>query len=354
MLSPLTKKIEHAVIKWIGVDRFLPLQIDITNACNLRCTHCYHAHHQNNGAIELADWINVLDQYDGLISRLGYKPYVIICGGEPFLSKHFEPILRNLLERKSSYRLSILTNGTIVDQAKLALLKQFEDLTVQVSLDGPTEEKHDAVRGKGNFARALKGIEVFRQNGIAVHLSAVLSKRSSQVIGDFFDLAKSLNVNGMGFARLIVQGYAEKLVSENEDRPLEPLELRDSFRAIVREAARAGVKTSTNFPLFHLIHPGLGRDGKFWQGIVIDYKGNYLASSRSRLVLGHALRDGMEKIFLHHPLLKQLRKREIKVCGTCPHFAVCGGDRNAAYASSGDFLGADPGCWFQLKQTQTA
>lgn len=354
MLSPLTKKIERTVIKWIGVDRFLPLQIDITNACNLRCTHCYHSHHQNSGAIELEDWINVLDQYDALISRLGFKPYVIICGGEPFLSKHFEPILRNLLERKSSYRLSILTNGTIVDEKKLALLKQFRDLTVQVSLDGPTAEKHDAVRGKGNFARALKGISLFRHNGIAVHLSAVLSKRSSQVIGDFFDLAKSLNVNGMGFARLIVQGHAEKLVSENEDRTLERLELRDAFRAIIREAARTGVKTSTNFPLFHLIHPGLGRDGKFWQGIVIDYKGNYLASSRSRLVLGHALRDGMEKIFLHHPLLKQLRNREIKVCGTCPHLTMCGGDRNAAYASSGDFLGADPGCWLQHKQTQTA
>lgn len=33
MLRPLSKAIEQAVINWINVDRYLPLQIDITNAC---------------------------------------------------------------------------------------------------------------------------------------------------------------------------------------------------------------------------------------------------------------------------------------------------------------------------------
>ncbi len=46
MLKPLAKKIEQSVLDWINVDRYLPLQIDITNACNLRCKHCYHPHHE--------------------------------------------------------------------------------------------------------------------------------------------------------------------------------------------------------------------------------------------------------------------------------------------------------------------
>lgn len=354
MLKQVSESLERAVLGWINVDRYLPLQIDITNACNLRCKHCYHPHHQNAGALELGDWLAILDQYDALVSKLRFRPSVIICGGEPFLSSHFEPILQNLLSRKRAYSLSVLTNGTIVDPAKLALLKQFPELSVQVSLDGPNPEEHDSVRGAGNFARALNGIQIFREHGIRVHLSAVLSKRTSRTIGEFFDLARELNVSGMGFARLIVQGYAQKLVAESEDRPLSPLELRDAYRALVMEAARTGMKTSTNSPLFHLVQPGLGRNGRFWEGIVIDYKGNYLASSRSRLVLGKALSEGLENIFLRHPLLQRLRQQDVKVCGTCPHYAVCGGDRNAAYADSGDFLGADPGCWLSIKQNQTA
>lgn len=354
MLRQVSESLERAVLGWINVDRYLPLQIDITNACNLRCKHCYHPHHQNAGALELGDWLAIIDQYDAMTKRLRFRPNVVICGGEPFLSKHFEPILRNLLFRDRPYRLSVLTNGTIVDPVKLALLKQFPELSVQVSLDGPTAEEHDSVRGAGNFARALSGIRLFREHGIRVQLSAVLSKRTSRTLGKFFDLARELNVSGMGFARLIVQGYAQKLVTENEDRPLSPLELRDAYRAIIMEAARTGIKTSTHSPLFHLVQPGLGRNGRFWEGIVIDYKGNYLASSRSRLILGHALTEGLENIFLRHPLLQRLRRQDVKVCGACPHYAVCGGDRNAAYADSGDFLGADPGCWLSMKQDQTA
>jgi MoaA/NifB/PqqE/SkfB family radical SAM enzyme len=354
MLKNFSASLERAVLNWVNVDRYLPLQIDITNACNLRCKHCYHPHHQNAGALELSDWLAILDQYDALASKLRFRPSVIICGGEPFLSKHFEPILQNLLSRKRAYALSVLTNGTIVDPAKLALLKQFPELSVQVSLDGPNAEDHDSVRGAGNFARALNGIRVFREHGIKVQLSAVLSKRTSRTIGKFFDLARELNVNGMGFARLIVQGYAQKLVTENEDRPLSPLELRDAYRAIIMEAARTEMRTSTNSPLFHLVQPGLGRNGRFWEGIVIDYKGNYLASSRSRLALGDARSEGLENIFLRHPLLQRLRRQDVKVCGSCPHYAVCGGDRNAAYADSGDFLGADPGCWLSMNQNQTA
>lgn len=352
--NKIGEKVEQAVIDWINVDRYLPLQIDITNACNLRCKHCYHPHHQNAGAIELEDWIQILDQYDALTAKLRFRPSVIICGGEPFLSKHFEPLLQNLLTRKSTYQVAVLTNGTVVDPAKLALMKKFKNLLVQVSFDGATAKDHDSVRGAGNFSRAVEGVRIFREHGIPVQISAVLSKRTSRTIADFFDLAQSINANSMGFARLIVQGYAQAMVSENEDRPLEPLELRDAYRTIVVESARTGVKTSTNSPLFHLVHPGLGRNGRFWEGIVIDYKGNYLASSRSRLALGSVLSEGLENIFLNHPMLRSLRRQEVKVCGSCPHYAVCGGDRNAAYAHSGDFLGADPGCWLVKQPKQIA
>lgn len=101
----------------------------------------------------------------------------------------------------------------------------------------------------------------------------------------------------------------------------------------------------------NLLHPALGRNGRFWEAIVIDYQGNLLSSSRSRIKLGRVLENNLEDLFLNHPLLKDLRRNKIKVCGTCPHLKKCGGDRNAAFAESGDFLGTDPGCWINLKKS---
>ena len=153
----------------------------------------------------------------------------------------------------------------------------------------------------------------------------------------------------MGFTRLIAEGHAKRMVSQGDDRALQPLEIRDAYRTILGESARTGIKTNTNSPLFNLIYPGLGRNGRFWESIVIDYQGKYLASSRSRLVLGDVLHEGLEHIFLNHPLLKSLRTEMVETCGSCPHYSVCGGDRNAAYAETGNFLGADPGCWLSIK-----
>ena len=195
MLAPFSQKMERTILNWINVDRYLPMQIDITNACNLRCGHCYHPHHKNDGAIELSSWLKILDQYDTLTKRLGFRPSIIICGGEPLLSKHFEPILENLLARSTPYKVMVLTNGTITDSKKLALMRRFTDIAVQVSIDGPNETSHDAVRGLGSFGKSLSGIRALRELGIPVHMLAVLSKRSSLAIGEFFNLAKSVNAN---------------------------------------------------------------------------------------------------------------------------------------------------------------
>ena len=155
----------------------------------------------------------------------------------------------------------------------------------------------------------------------------------------------------MNFTRFIAQGEGRRLWKSDSDHPLASLELRNAYLQILREAAITGVKTSTQLPLITLLHPGLGRNGRFGEGVVIDYQGYLLASSRSQIRLGHVLTQGLERIFLHHPLLQKVRKNQIEICGTCSHRRRCGGDRNAAYAESGNYLGHDPGCWKGLIDT---
>lgn len=57
------------------------------------------------------------------------------------------------------------------------------------------------------------------------------------------------------------------------------------------------------------------------------------------------LNDGLEELFLRHPVMKDLRDGNIEGCVGCRFYDRCGGDRNAAYAAYGSFLRKDPGCW---------
>jgi hypothetical protein len=50
-----------------------------------------------------------------------------------------------------------------------------ERVTLQISLDSPTAERHDGHRGQGTWARALRGIKRARVEGFRVRLAATVT-----------------------------------------------------------------------------------------------------------------------------------------------------------------------------------
>jgi MoaA/NifB/PqqE/SkfB family radical SAM enzyme len=59
------KNLENIIIQSFGNERYLSMQIDITNACNISCTHCYHPNHKNENALSLNQWFDVINQLFG-------------------------------------------------------------------------------------------------------------------------------------------------------------------------------------------------------------------------------------------------------------------------------------------------
>jgi MoaA/NifB/PqqE/SkfB family radical SAM enzyme len=344
-MSSLISSVEHFLLRKINVDRFLPMQIDITNACNLRCVHCYHPHHKNDGALSIEDWKRILLQYKSLIQKMSYRPAIVICGGEPLVSPLLLPLLDFIKSEMASSTISVLSNGTLVTPALAMKLKKFENLRFQISLDGPDADRHDSIRGRGNFTKALAGIRILKSQGFEVSVLSVLSQKTAPWMEDFFKLAKSEQFKSMNFIRFVPEGYGRKLLDTTEDQPLLGLALKESYEKLIRLMSKYRVSSRTQGPLFELVAPGLGRSGRFWESIVVDYQGFVIASSRSKLRLGSALHDGLEELFLSHEIYRSLRSGKVDGCGTCSLFTVCGGDRNAAYAATGNFLGMDPGCW---------
>lgn len=133
--------------------------------CNLTCTHCFIScspHNDKFGFLSLADVERRLIES----VEWGVKEYYF-TGGEPFLNPDMVAILDRTLRFGPA---TVLTNGTVLKPEWLERLRVAEQgslysLEFRVSIDGPTPELNDPIRGPRTFERAMRGVELLVQFG---------------------------------------------------------------------------------------------------------------------------------------------------------------------------------------------
>lgn len=124
----------------IGNAQAPPLKafVDLTNACNARCIHCF-----TNSGEELENEMNT-EEINNLISELrniGIMQ-VSLGGGEPLLRKDLSEILYQLKE--NDIAVSITTNGSLLleDIIKILLETDLKSITISIdSLDSKISNK---------------------------------------------------------------------------------------------------------------------------------------------------------------------------------------------------------------------
>jgi len=133
--------------------------------CNLTCQHCFIScspHNDSFGYLSLATVERLLAES----VEWGVREYYF-TGGEPFLNREIVPILERTLDYGPA---TVLTNGTVLKPEWLRRLRRAEEqgpysLEFRVSIDGPTPESNDPIRGEGTFARAMKGVALLVAHG---------------------------------------------------------------------------------------------------------------------------------------------------------------------------------------------
>ncbi len=123
------------------------LELQVTNACNLRCKHCYI---DGGPARELS-----VEQVRGVLEEFeemqGLR--VMITGGEPLLHSEF-PAINELLS-DVAVRATLFTNGLLLTDRVLKDLNVHE---IQISIDG-LEHAHDSIRGRGAYKQATEALQ---------------------------------------------------------------------------------------------------------------------------------------------------------------------------------------------------
>jgi pyruvate-formate lyase-activating enzyme len=139
--------------------------------CNLRCDYC--CVRSSPKAPRRALGFERVRRIAAEAPSLGVSE-IFVTGGEPFLLADIGEILAACAAAAPT---TVLTNGMLLAGRNLKTLRGLprERLTLQISLDSPTPERHDRHRGEGSWARALRGIERARAEGFRVRLAATVS-----------------------------------------------------------------------------------------------------------------------------------------------------------------------------------
>jgi len=146
------------------------VHLSLSSNCNLKCKYCYAAERKesNDQYLSLDDYKRIVDDLGKLSSHITYT----ITGGEPLLNPLWKDVARYIKSKKNT--LFLLTNGTLINDLNIQLIKELFDL-VTISIDGPTKESHALTRGN-NFNRVVKAIELLDKHEVNYTLSMTVTR----------------------------------------------------------------------------------------------------------------------------------------------------------------------------------
>lgn len=169
-----------------GLSAPITVTWEVTNRCNLRCTHCL----SDSGPECASPDELTLEAAKGVVDQLAREKVFQIHfgGGEPFVYPGFMELMRHAQSRGFCC-LCISTNGTLLTEAKIAELDAMGGIYLQLSLDGASEATCDAVRGAGTYRKVLQALRRMQGTGIVRTLNMVVTRQNAHELDTMHALA---------------------------------------------------------------------------------------------------------------------------------------------------------------------
>lgn len=201
----------------------------ILTQCNLDCRHCYinpRQHGTRQLSLErIRTWLEILIQRSPTAN-------LIFLGGEPTLHPGLSGAVRTA--RQLGYAsITIDTNGYLFNDILHKVTPEDVDV-FSFSLDGPTAEVNDAIRGPGCFARCTNGIRQAKSLGFSVSLIYTVSSRNLAFLKEMAPLLAKWGVDHFFIQVIGLRGRSAS--GSEKDAPLQVT--RAQWLDTVPEAAR--------------------------------------------------------------------------------------------------------------------
>lgn len=321
------------------------LEIEITNRCNLSCSHCY----VDNGQCRDMDKKTILQVIEES-NRMGINR-LVLTGGEPLMHDNlFETA--NYAKALGIPEIVLLTNGILINPNNAADLKAFD--LVQLSLDYSPSTA--ITMRKDYLDTLLTKINLLKANKIKPLLFTTVYKSLLPFLDEIISLAHSLEVN-IAFNKLV------PVKASLNDECLSQEEYYQLLRDLVHYQ-KEGYQVQCSDPLMFLVdeenmHSMEERlscriAGGCTAGVAalyINASGDIYPCPFLNIASGNVYLDSLEDIWNSSSILAQLRKRKefSGECGDCKYIYHCGGCRAASYRKYGNLISSDPNCFLNNK-----
>jgi len=338
MLPAGCRKGESVLVSW-----------NTTNACNLKCPHCYRdAGKEAPQELTTAEGYRLLEE----VRRSGFQ-IIVFSGGEPLL----RPDLFDLIARACSLGLRPVlgTNGTLITREVARDLKKAGAAAVGISVDSIDQEKHDRFRGiDGAWEATLQGMENCRAAGLPFQIHSTVFPWNYDEIEQITVFALQMGARGHHVFFFVPTGRGktrqETVAPEQVERLLErllslqvemPLEIKPTCAPqFMRIARQRKMKTRfTRGCLAGISYCIIGPQGDVYPCPYMDLKA------------GNLRENSFSDLWQQSPVFQQLRTQKYEgYCGVCRYHKICGGCRARSYASSGNYMAGDPSCLYLIEE----
>jgi len=263
-------------------------------------------------------------------------------GGEPFIRPDFEQILAACHER--GIMTCISTNGTLLDEARVARLASNRLVAIQVSMDGSDRETCDAIRGEGTFETALKALKLLAATSIPTSINTVLTGQNASQIPALHALAHELGVS-LRVSRFRPSGRGADNWESLRPTPTQLIAFSDWL------SASGDVRTGDSFfSLTTQERQGLGLNlcGAAKLTCCVGPTGNMYPCAflqTERFKAGSLRENTFQEIWDDSEIYDSFRNLRIHSCEECKRFDQChGGCPAVAWHLKNDINGGDPEC----------
>lgn len=336
-------------------------QWHITDECDQRCKHCYIFAANNCKQLDtmsFAQMEEVIANCEDMCEMYGREPYFYLTGGDPILHPDFWRLLELLKRREIPF--TILGNPFHLNDEVCRRLKSCGCQKYQLSIDG-MRDTHDWFRKPGSFDCTLEKISSIKNAGIRSVIMTTVSGTNIKEVPDIIDTVVAYGADVFAFAR-----YCP--TNEEKDAGITPEEYRQlldtcSTKFQMYEAEGCVTYFNRKDHLWTLYDyekgifklPADAEQGMIYGGcncgnchLTILPNGDLYACRRFESKVGNVFEDRIADVWVCQ--MEAYRDyTKFKKCSKCELLAFCRGCPAVTYGTTGDFYGADPQCWKELK-----
>ncbi len=270
---------------FVEISQLKTLWFNTGTLCNLTCSNCYIESSPKNDRLQYISFEEFkIFVNESIQNELGTKE-IGFTGGEPFMNKDIFKMIKYSLD--NGFKTLVLTNAMkpmINNKSQLLRLNHL-NLTIRVSIDHYTKEKHEEVRGPNSWEPMIEGLKWLSENDFNYCLATRLMWGEDEDItrNNFQKFIDQFNLKLNSKSKIQLVTFAEMDV--NQDTPEITTEC---WKILNKEPESVMCSTSR---------------------MIVKKKGEQLPSViactllpyEKEFDLGKSLKESNQKVYLNHP-----------------------------------------------------